>query len=92
DAPQLQLHVDRVQAQSMGLDVSDVYSSIQLMLAPVYINDYFSEGRIKRVNIRADDQFRTGPESLRSFFSPSATATGADGQPGMIPLSNVVKA
>ncbi|OLK24547.1 multidrug efflux RND transporter permease subunit [Xanthomonas oryzae] len=92
NAPQLQLHVDRVQAQSMGLNVSDIYSSIQLMLAPVYVNDYFAEGRIKRVNIRADDQFRAGPESLRNFFTPSTTATGTDGQPAMIPLSNVVKA
>lgn len=92
NAPQLQLHVDRVQAQSMGLNVSDIYSSIQLMLAPVYVNDYFAEGRIKRVNMRADDQFRAGPESLRNFFTPSTTATGTDGQPAMIPLSNVVKA
>ncbi|WP_022974732.1 efflux RND transporter permease subunit, partial [Xanthomonas maliensis] len=92
NSPQLQLHVDRVQAQSMGLEVSDIYSSIQLMLAPVYVNDYFAEGRIKRVNMRADDPYRTGPESLRNFFSPSSTATGADGQPAMIPLSNVVKA
>ncbi|MGH8088632.1 MAG: efflux RND transporter permease subunit, partial [Stenotrophomonas sp.] len=29
NAPQLQLHVDRVQAQTMGLSVSDVYSTIQ---------------------------------------------------------------
>ncbi|MEE7559412.1 multidrug efflux RND transporter permease subunit [Xanthomonas sp. Kuri4-2] len=92
NAPQLQLHVDRVQAQSMGLSVSDIYSSIQLMLAPTYVNDFFYEGRIKRVNVRAEDAYRTGPEALRSFFTPSSTATDADGQASMIPLSNVVKA
>ncbi|HEY9254103.1 MAG TPA: multidrug efflux RND transporter permease subunit [Stenotrophomonas sp.] len=91
NSPQLQLHVDRVQAESMGLSVTDIYSAIQLMLAPVYVNDFFYEGRIKRVNVRADDAFRTGPESLRSFYTPSSTATDVDGQPAMIPLSNVIK-
>src|SRR5690606_13766530 len=35
DASQLKLTVDRVQAQAMGLSVNDIYSAIQLMLAPV---------------------------------------------------------
>jgi len=91
NAPQLQLHVDRVQATSMGLSVSDIYSAIQLMLAPTYVNDFFYEGRIKRVNVRADDAYRTGPESLRSYYTPSSSATDADGQAAMIPLSTVVK-
>ncbi|WP_379655360.1 multidrug efflux RND transporter permease subunit [Pseudoxanthomonas sp. UC19_8] len=90
NAPQLQLKVDRVQAQSMGLSVSDIYTSIQLMLAPVYVNDFFYGGRIKRVNMRADAPFRTGPESLEQFYVPSSTESDAQGNPSMIPLSNVV--
>jgi multidrug efflux pump len=91
NAPQLQLHVDRVQAQTMGLSVSDVYSTIQLMLAPVYVNDFFYQGRIKRVTMQADGPFRTGAESLNSFYTPSSLQTNADGTPAMIPLSTVVK-
>ena len=85
DAPQLQLHVDRIQAQSMGLEVSDIYNAISLMLAPVYANDFFYEGRIKRVNLRADAPYRLGAESLGSYYTPNA-----DG--GMIPLTSVVQA
>ncbi len=91
NAPQLQLHVDRVQAQTMGVSVNDVYSSIQMMLAPVYINDFFYAGRIKRVNMQADAAYRTGPESLRSYYVPSSLSKDADGQAAMIPLSSVVK-
>jgi len=91
NAPQLQLHVDRVQAQTMGLSVSDVYSTIQLMLAPVYVNDFFYEGRIKRVTLQADGPYRTGAESLNSFYTPSTLQTNADGTQAMIPLSTVVK-
>src|SRR5690606_1678429 len=60
-----------------------IYNAISLMLAPVYANDFFYEGRIKRVNLRADAPFRTGAESLASFYTPSAGG-------GMIPLSTVV--
>ena len=84
DAPQLKLQVDRVQAQSMGLELSDIYNAISLMLAPVYANDFFMDGRIKRVNLRADAPFRTGAESLANFYTPSPTT----GQ--MIPLNTVV--
>ncbi|KAB7779043.1 MULTISPECIES: multidrug efflux RND transporter permease subunit [Xanthomonas] len=90
NSPQLQLKVDRVQAQSMGLSVNDIYQSIQLMLAPVYVNDFFYEGRIKRVNMQADAPFRTGPESLRNFYVPSSSASDSSGLPQMIPLSTVV--
>jgi multidrug efflux pump len=89
DAPQLQLNVDRVQAQSMGLSVSDVFNAIQLMFAPVYVDDFFYQGRIKRVTMQADAPYRMGPDALDHFYTPS-TLAGAT-QDSMIPLSNVVK-
>ncbi|KRG67397.1 multidrug transporter [Stenotrophomonas terrae] len=91
NSPQLQLKVDRVQAQAMGVSVNDVYTAIQMMLAPVYVNDFFYGGRIKRVNMQADAAYRTGPESLNSYFVPSSLSKDATGQPAMIPLSSVVK-
>ncbi len=93
DAAQLHLDVDRVQASTMGLSVGDIYSAIQLMFAPVYVNDYLSGGRIKRVTMQADARFRMGPDALAHFYTPSSTAPpGPDGAPSMIPLSNVVEA
>ncbi|MEO7064031.1 MAG: multidrug efflux RND transporter permease subunit [Dokdonella sp.] len=92
DTPQLSMHVDRVQAQSMGLSLTDVYTAIQLMLAPVYANDFFYEGRILRVNMQADAPYRMNPDALNHFYVPSSQAAPASGAPApMIPLSNVVK-
>ncbi|HEY5850015.1 MAG TPA: efflux RND transporter permease subunit [Lysobacter sp.] len=93
EAPQLKLDVDRVQAQSMGLSVSDIYNSIQLMLAPVYVNDFVDSGRVKRVTMQADAPYRTGPGSLANFYTPSPDGDADDTDPNgaMIPLSNVVK-
>src|SRR6185295_10742424 len=45
-SPRLELKLDRAQAQSMGLSVDDVYNAIQLMLAPVYVNDFYYQGRV----------------------------------------------
>ena len=93
DTPQLEITVDRVQAQSMGLSLSDVYTAIQLMLAPVYANDFIYGGRVLRVNMQADAQFRGTPDALRHFYVPSSK--GGTQAPGttapMIPLSNVVQ-
>jgi multidrug efflux pump len=84
-APQLQLSVDRVQAQSMGLSARDVYTALQLMLAPVYANDFIYEGRVLRVLLQADAPWRMTPEGLGHFY-----VAGAGGN--MIPLANFVHA
>ncbi|MBN8885273.1 MAG: multidrug efflux RND transporter permease subunit [Rudaea sp.] len=99
NAPQLLMTVDRVQAQSMGVSLSDVYTAIQLMLAPVYANDFFYGGRVLRVNMQADAQYRASTEGLTRFYLPSATQSstvptsggGTAKVPAMIPLSNVVQ-
>ncbi|HUN26244.1 MAG TPA: efflux RND transporter permease subunit [Steroidobacteraceae bacterium] len=71
DAPQLRLSVDRVQAESMGLSVSDIYTALQLMLAPVYANDFYYGGRVLRVLLQADAPYRMSPEALNHFYVPS---------------------
>ncbi|WP_114240102.1 multidrug efflux RND transporter permease subunit [Dyella sp. C9] len=93
-APQLDLTVDRQQAQSMGLSVSDIYNAIQLTLAPVYINDFAYAGRVKRVMVQADAPYRMGPEALQHVYTPSSLASASTSATAnnMIPLASVVKA
>jgi multidrug efflux pump len=83
-APRLQLTVDRVQAQALGLSVSDIFTDIQLMLAPVYANDFLYQGRVLRVLLQADAPYRMGPDALSHFYLPNASNA-------MIPLSNFVR-
>jgi multidrug efflux pump len=89
DAPQLKMTVDRVQAQAMGLSLTDVYTAIQLMLAPVYADDFNFGGRVLRVIMQADAPFRASVDALHRFYVPGATPTNGGAAP-MIPLSNVV--
>ncbi|MET0331990.1 MAG: efflux RND transporter permease subunit [Dyella sp.] len=71
DAPQLHLTVDRTQAQAMGLNVTDVYNAISLLLAPVYVDNFIYAGRVKRVYVQADAPYRMGPEALQHIYTPS---------------------
>jgi multidrug efflux pump len=100
DSPELKLIVDRVQAQSMGFSASDVYTAIELMLAPVYVNDFFYQGRILRVVVQADAPFRMNADALRDIYLPSTLPAGratasvgatALGTVPMVPLSSVVR-
>jgi multidrug efflux pump len=79
EAPQLQIAVDRVQAQTMGLSLSDVYQAIQLQLAPNYIDQFTYGGRVKRVYVQADAPFRRGTDALQHMFTPSGISSAATG-------------
>jgi multidrug efflux pump len=99
DAPRLGMSVDRVQAQSMGLRMTDVYSAVQMMLAPVYANDFYDQGRVLRVLLQADAPYRMGPDALDRIYIPSNEAANgmltadprAAGDTHMIPLASVVR-
>ncbi|NEX22655.1 efflux RND transporter permease subunit [Thiorhodococcus mannitoliphagus] len=86
DAPEVHLKVDRIQAQAMGLSLTDIYSAIQLMLAPVYANDFNYQGRVLKVLLQADAAYRSRPEDLDRYYIPSSKG-GID---DMVPLSSVV--
>ena len=99
DSPELKLLVDRVQAQSMGFSASDIYTAIELMLAPVYVNDFFYQGRILRVVVQADAPYRMNagafgdiylPSTLTPARSTASNALQAAGTAPMVPLSSVV--
>jgi multidrug efflux pump len=82
-APQLSIAVDRVQAQSLGLSLTDVYNAISLELAPVYIDQFSYEGRIKRVFLQADAPYRMGLDAFDHIYTPTGlTSTSSAGAAG----------
>lgn len=78
-APQLKLSVDRVQAQTMGLSLTDVYNTIQMDLAPVYVNEFTYGGRVKRVFLQADAPFRMNLDTLQHMYTPSGITSAPTG-------------
>jgi multidrug efflux pump subunit AcrB len=62
NAPQLYANVDRVKAKQMGVELGDVFLTLQTYLGSYYINDFNSFGRTFRVMAQADERFRSQPQ------------------------------
>ena len=62
--PQLFAHLDRTKAQQLGVDVQDVFSTMQTYLGSVYVNDFNRFGRTYEVIAQADTPFRAKPADI----------------------------
>jgi hydrophobe/amphiphile efflux-1 (HAE1) family protein len=62
--PQLYLDIDRVKAQMLGINVSDVFSALQTYLGSAYVNDFNLLGRTFRVTAQADSPYRIEPKDI----------------------------
>ncbi|HYS47107.1 MAG TPA: efflux RND transporter permease subunit, partial [Rhizomicrobium sp.] len=81
--PQLFAHLDRIKAQQLGVDVRDVFDTMQTYLGSVYINDFNRFGRTYEVIAQADTPFRSRPEDI-------AQLKVRNGNGEMVPLGSVV--
>lgn len=68
DIPQLYFDVDRDRARLLGVDVSDVFSTMKALTGSQYINDFNMYNRIYRVYMQAEAPYRTGRSDLNLFF------------------------
>ncbi|RYF94371.1 MAG: efflux RND transporter permease subunit [Caulobacteraceae bacterium] len=64
DTSQLKLTVDQAKAQALGLSIADINTTISSVLGGSYINDFVDRGRVKRVYMQSDAQYRARPEDL----------------------------
>jgi hydrophobe/amphiphile efflux-1 (HAE1) family protein len=56
--PQLYLDIDRTKAQLLGVNVSDVFTALQVFIGSSYVNDFNLFGRTFRVTAQAEESFR----------------------------------
>ncbi|MCK9918551.1 multidrug efflux RND transporter permease subunit [Microbacteriaceae bacterium K1510] len=74
--PQLYLDIDRVKAQLLGINLADVFSTLQVQIGSLYVNDFNLFGRTFRVQAQADAAHRLEPKdvlALRVRSSSGAT-------------------
>ncbi|PNH79277.1 efflux RND transporter permease subunit [Vibrio diazotrophicus] len=65
DTPQFRINIDYEKAMAMGLSVSDINSTLSTALGSSYVNDFIDNGRVKKVYVQADAEYRMTPEDLR---------------------------
>lgn len=81
--PQLFIEVDEPKALALGIPLADVYSTLQSTMGALYVNDFNKAGRVYRVQLQAEANYRMKPDDIGKVYVKSA----ASGK--MIPLSAI---
>jgi multidrug efflux pump len=84
NVPQLNVDLDRVKAKQLGVSVTDVFSTMQVYLGSLYVNDFNRFGRVYQVRVQADAPFRSHTEDIGLLKTRNANGE-------MVPLSSLVK-
>ncbi len=66
--PQLYVNVDRTAAKARGVNLSDLFGTLQAFLSSVYINDFNLYGKTFRVQAEAEPQFRQSPADIGHLY------------------------
>lgn len=80
DVATLQVDIDQAKLASFGLNQGDVNTTLSAAWGGQYVNDFIDRGRLKRVFVQGDSQYRATPDDLGNWF-----VRASDGQ--MAPFS-----
>ena len=80
NSPWLYLDIDRSAAKRMGLNMADVFNTLQVYLGSLYVNDFNRFGRTWQVNVQAAAEFRNQIEDLKKLKIRNAAGS-------MVPLA-----
>jgi hydrophobe/amphiphile efflux-1 (HAE1) family protein len=84
NVPQLEVVVDREKVKQEGIQLTDLFQTMQVYLGSVYANDFNRFGRTYQVKVQADARFRATAENIAQL--KVRNAAGA-----MVPLGSVVQ-
>ncbi|MGD9600542.1 MAG: efflux RND transporter permease subunit [Gammaproteobacteria bacterium] len=83
NVPQLFANVDREKAKRMGVNLNDVFSTLQVNLGSLYVNDFNRFGKTYRVIVQADSAYRASAEDIAALKTRNATGE-------MVPMGAIV--
>ena len=83
--PSYKVDVDREKAKKLGVQVSDVYTTLSTLLGSSYVNDFNIYGRNFRVMAQADTAYRRDISDLGLYYVRNS-------QGNMVPLNALVTA
>jgi len=81
--PQIYADIDRDKVLKLGVPLQDVNTTLGSLLGSTYINDFNRFGRVYKVYLQAEPEYRTGIDKLGLFF---VRGTG-----GSVPLDTVIR-
>src|SRR5471030_3173015 len=81
DTPQFKIEIDQEKATALGVSTSDINTTLGASIGGSYVNDFIDRGRVKKVYIQADSQYRMLPKDIDNLYVRNST-----GQ--MVPFSS----
>ena len=81
--PNYNLTVDREKCEKLGVNVSDVFTTIQAFMGSLYINDFTTYNRTFHVVVQADTTFRANISDMNKYYVRNQAGT-------MVPLGTLI--
>ncbi len=81
--PQIYMDIDKPKALKLGVALSDINTSIGAFLGGAYVNDFNRFGRLYKVYVQAEPEYRDSEDGIRMFYV-------RNNQGDMVPLSTLV--
>ena len=66
--PMLAIDVNRKKAASLGVEIAEIYSTMQAYFGSSYVNDFSKYGKVYRVFVQADKRFRSQVGDINKLF------------------------
>ncbi len=83
--PQVKVELDREKARTLGVPINDVFQAMSAALGGNYVNDFNRFGRLFRVYVQAESEYRRKPADIGEIYVRSKTSGT------MVPLSTLVR-
>ncbi|MFA5646372.1 MAG: efflux RND transporter permease subunit [Candidatus Ratteibacteria bacterium] len=80
DLSEYNINIDWERAGMLGVPISEINDTLTTAWGGSYINDFINNGRVKRVYLKADADFRMSPEHLKKWYVRNQTGA-------MVPFS-----
>ncbi len=84
EVPQVGLEIDRLKAKAMGIPISEIFATLQAQLGSLYVNDFNKFGRVYRVIVQAEREYRNDPDDIGRIHVKSSDGV-------MVPLATLTK-
>jgi HAE1 family hydrophobic/amphiphilic exporter-1 len=68
NVPQIFLEIDDAKALKLGVQLSDIHTSIGAFLGGAYVNDFNRFGRLYKVYVQAEPEYRAQEAGISSFY------------------------
>jgi hydrophobe/amphiphile efflux-1 (HAE1) family protein len=82
--PMYDVEVNREKANALGIKLSDLFTTMQAYLGSIYVNDFTKFGKVFRVFVQADKEYRSSKQDIDKLYVKNRYDK-------MIPLTAIIK-